>query len=125
MTESLSDEQLDHISIKGIRLRCIIGVNDWERLVEQEVVIDLALYADLRQAGRTDNITYTANYRTITKNVVEHVKESKYMLIEALAQGVADVCLMEPSVVQAVVSISKPGALTDSDNVGVEIIRGR
>jgi len=125
MTESLSDEQLDHISIKGIRLRCIIGVNDWERLVKQEVVIDLALYADLQQAGRTDNITYTANYRTITKNVVEHVKESKYMLIEALAQGVADVCLLEPSVVRAVVSISKPGALRDSDNVGVEITRGR
>ena len=106
-------------------MTCVIGLNEWERLVEQDVVIDLALIADLRGAAEGDDIKQTVNYRTVTKNVVAHVRGSRFRLIEALAESVAGICLAEPRVTRVDVSIRKPGALRDAQNVGVEITRGR
>ena len=37
----------DRIHITGLRVECIIGINDWERVTKQEVIIDITLHADL------------------------------------------------------------------------------
>jgi FolB domain-containing protein len=114
---------LDRIRIDGIRINCVIGLNEWERLVRQEVVIDITVHADTRKAGASDNVADTVNYRTVTKKVVEHVASSRYRLIEALAENVARLCLAEPGARRVDVRVRKPGALRDADSVGVEISR--
>jgi FolB domain-containing protein len=116
---------LDRVLISGLRLLCIVGINDWERLVKQEVVLDIALFADLRQAGNADRIQHTVNYRTVAKKVTEAVEGSNFGLVEALAQKVADVCLEDPLVKRVDVVLKKPGAVRGSDWVGVEISRNR
>jgi FolB domain-containing protein len=114
---------LDRIRVEGIRINCVIGLNEWERLVRQEVVIDVTVHADTRKAGASDNVADTVNYRTVIKKVVEHVTASRYRLIEALAENVARLCLSEPGARRVDVRVRKPGALRDADSVGVEISR--
>lgn len=113
----------DQIHITGLRVQCIIGINDWEREVKQEVVIDITLHADLSRAGESDDIADTVNYRDVSKAVQEHVEASSYGLIEAMAQNIANICLEPESVVRADVIVQKPGALRGVDSVGVEISR--
>jgi len=46
----------DQIQIKDLRLRTIIGINDEERRILQEVLINLTLFVDTRRAGVSDDI---------------------------------------------------------------------
>lgn len=113
----------DQIEIKDLLLRGVIGVNDWEREVKQDILINIRLTADLTRAGETDSIDDTVNYRTITKKIIAHVDSSARYTLEALAADIANICLAEKGVQRARVRIEKPGALRFASSVGVEIER--
>ncbi len=116
---------MDCIHITDLRTRCIIGVNADERVEKQEVVINLALYADLRPAARSDRFADAIDYRAIKKQILELVEASRRELLEALAEDIAAVCLAHPSVRAARVRLDKPGALRFARSVGVQILRKR
>ena len=113
----------DRIEIKDLLLRGIIGVNDWEREAEQDILINITLTADLTQAGKTDSIDDTVNYRTLTKQIIGHVDASQRFTVEALAADIAGICLAQGGVASARVRVEKPGALRFARSVGVEIER--
>jgi FolB domain-containing protein len=115
----------DEIRIKGLFLRTIIGINDDEREHKQDVRINLSLAVDTRPAARTDHIDDAVNYRTITKDVIDLVENSKFFLVERMAEEIARVCLADPRVERVKVSIEKPAALRFARSVGVAIARSR
>ena len=115
----------DKIIIRNLRARGIIGVNDWERKVAQEILINIELYTDLRRAGETDDLSHSVNYRTIAKKVLAHAESAARFTVEALAADIARLCLEEPGVERVRVRVEKPGAVRFSDSVGVEIERQR
>ncbi len=114
----------DHILIKDLLLRGIIGINESERLNRQDIIINLMLDTDLRPAGMSDDIADTLNYRTLTKAIIAYVEESAHYTVEALATAVARLCI-EHGAERAVVRVEKPGALRFATSVGVEIERTR
>ena len=69
----------DEIRIKGLFLRTIIGINDDEREHKQDVRINLSLTVDTRPAARSDDIQDAVNYRTITKDVIDLVENSRFL----------------------------------------------
>ena len=113
----------DHIEIKDLLLRGIVGINEWEREKPQDILLNLTLFADLAAAGASDRIEDTINYRTLTKQVIEHVEGSARFTVEALAADVARICLADPRVRRVRVRVEKPGALRFARSVGVEIER--
>lgn len=115
----------DRIDIYDLRIRTLIGVNDWERTERQEVVVNLSLFADLRRAGRSDELRDTVNYRSIAKAVIEHVEGAQRFTVEALAEDIAAICLREPGVRRVQVRVEKPGAVRFARSVGVRIERER
>ena len=116
---------LDRIIIRDLALRGIIGINDWEREHPQDIVINLVLSVDTRAAAASDDIADSLNYRTLTKEIATLVESSSFHLIEALAQAVARLCVVEMGAESARVRVEKPGALRWARSVGVEIERGR
>jgi dihydroneopterin aldolase/D-erythro-7,8-dihydroneopterin triphosphate epimerase len=119
------DEMTDQIQVKDLLLRTIIGINDEERANRQDVLINLRLDVDMRRAGETDDIQYAVNYRTLTKRIIELVEGSHFYLVEKMAAEIAQICLADPGVQRAVVSVEKPGALRFARSVGVTIERSR
>jgi len=115
----------DRIEIRDLLLRGILGINDEEREKKQDILVNLTLFADLRPAGSSDDISDTANYRTITKRVIEHVEQAGRFTVEALAADIARLCLEDPRVSRVRVRLEKPGALRFARSVGVEIERRR
>jgi len=113
----------DRIDIHDLLLHGIIGINDWEREKQQDILINISLFGDFRSAGDSDDIADTINYRTVTKKVIKHVETSKRFTVEALASDIARICLEEPGVQRARVRVEKPGALRFARSVGVEIER--
>ena len=116
---------MDRIHIEDLLLRCIIGVYPEERREKQDVCISVTLFADLRQAGATDNLEHTVDYRAVKLQIREFVEHSSFQLVERLAEGIAAICLATPRVEKTVVRVEKPGALRFARTVAVEIERVR
>jgi FolB domain-containing protein len=116
---------VDRILISDLSARCIIGVNEDERVKKQEVLINITLFTDLTKPSITDRLEDTVDYRALKKKVLAMVEDSKFFLIEALAGAVAGICLEDPIVSQAVVRVDKPGALSHARSVAVEVTRDR
>ncbi len=70
---------------------------------EQDVLINLSLSVDLRKAGTSDRLEDSLDYRTVNKQILGMAENSRYYLVEALAQAVADICLEYPPVIEATV----------------------
>ncbi len=116
---------MDRVLISDLAARCVIGVNEQERVEKQDVLINLTVYTDTRPAAATDRIEDAVDYRELRTRVIEIVEASQYYLLEALAQAVADVCLAQQGVTKVTVRVDKPGALHLARSVAVEIDRER
>ena len=116
---------LDKIHIKDLLIRCIVGLNPEERREKRDVVINITLHADLGKACQSDRIEDSVDYKTVKKKVIAVVEQSSFFLIERLAERIAEVCLDDPQVIRARVSVEKPQALRFARTVGVEIVRER
>ena len=116
----------DRIEIRDLMIRAIVGINDEERVNRQDIVINMTLWTDLHEAGRTDGIDDTINYRTLTKQVIELVEESSYFLVEKMAAEISRLGLeFSESIERIRVSVEKPGAVRFARSVGVTIERTR
>ncbi|HEX9879658.1 MAG TPA: dihydroneopterin aldolase [Candidatus Binatia bacterium] len=108
-----------HIFIKNLRLKTIIGINDWERHEKQDVVINVELELGGSQAGETDCIDDTVNYKSLTKNIIREVEQSQFYLLEKMAHRILQLALQDNRVARARVEVDKPGALRFADSVSV------
>jgi D-erythro-7,8-dihydroneopterin triphosphate epimerase len=116
---------MDQINIKDLHLRTVIGINEEERRDRQDVLINIVMDVDVRRAGESDDIDDAVNYRTITKRIIQLVENSQFYLVEKMAAEIAAICLSDPRVDHARVTVEKPRALRFARSVGVTIERGR
>ncbi len=117
---------MDLIRIEDLAIECIIGVRPEERVRLQTVQVSLALGCDLAAAGRSDDLADTIDYRAVRDRVIACACAGKFLLVERLAQAMADCCLeADPRVRQVTVAVDKPGALSGARAAGVTITRTR
>tara|TARA_Y100000991_G_scaffold198847_1_gene170186 strand:- start:264 stop:611 length:348 start_codon:yes stop_codon:yes gene_type:complete len=114
---------VDTVFISGLRATSVIGCYDWERDIRQTLVIDLKLKADFARAAETDALTDALDYAAISKRVIAVCDESRFQLLEALAEHLATLLLTEFSIARLQMTVTKPGAVEAADGVGVVIER--
>ena len=114
---------MDKIFIHALKTEAIIGIFDWERQVKQTVIIDIEISADIRKAALSDSIGDTLNYKKVAKRVLAFVEGSQFHLVETLAEHIAMLILQEFGVSWVSITLSKPGAIRSSRDVGVMLER--
>ncbi|HAV77520.1 MAG TPA: dihydroneopterin aldolase [Anaerolineae bacterium] len=116
---------MDKVIIKNLLVRGIIGIRDWERKRQQDILINITISTDTRRAAISDDIKDCADYSTISKKIQAHAESAGRFTVEALANDLAELCLQENNVQEVSVRVEKPGAVRFADSVGVEIERSR
>jgi dihydroneopterin aldolase len=116
---------MDIVFLHGLKIDTVIGIWDWERKLKQTLVIDLDMGADLSIPGRSDNIEDTLDYKSVTKRIMKLADESAFLLVEKLAETIADILLNEFKIPWVRVRINKQGAVRQVRDVGVMIERGQ
>ena len=116
---------MDKIIIRDLLLRGIIGINPDERVKLQDILINMVIWADIRQAAASDAIEDAVDYKSITKRVIQHVEESSDFLVEKLVTDLARMVVLEFGVERVMVRVEKPTALRFAESVGIEIERTR
>lgn len=100
----------DRIELTGLRAHGRHGVYDFERAQGQEFVVDAVLELDLTPAARSDEVTDTVHYGELAERLVAVLTGEPVNLIETLADRLLAVCLAEPRVAAATVTVHKPEA---------------
>lgn len=113
----------DKIFLEGLEIPCVIGIFDWERKIRQKVVIDLEFPVDVRKAARKDRIQDALDYKRLAKGIIAFVSQSRFYLIETLAESLSRHLLKEFPLREIRLRISKPGAIRRAKNVAIEIYR--
>ena len=117
--------KIDSIHIERLELDCLIGVNPWERLAKQRITVDITMDVDLSAVGKSDSIRDTVDYSVVAKAVTAEVNSSSYILVEALAARIAEICMASERVQSVEVTLRKPGALRNAAAAGVTVRRSR
>jgi dihydroneopterin aldolase len=116
---------MDIIFVRGLEVKTVIGVYDWEREIRQPVTIDLDLGTDMRLAADSDDHRHVVDYRSVCLRVTEFIERSEVQLLEALAERIASLVMAEFAVSWIRVRVGKPAAITGAREVGVIIERGQ
>lgn len=114
---------MDQVIISDLHLRAVIGINEGERSHLWDILINLALYTDFNIAGKSDDIKDCVNYATVVSMVQEYTERARRYTVEALADDIARLCLDFQGVQGVRVRVEKPGAVTFTRLVGVELER--
>lgn len=121
----VTGNKMDKIIIKDLLALGTLGVNEIERQVVQDILINIEILTDLRQACRTDKIEDCINYDTLAEKIKNHTESAMRWTVEALAEDIASICLEDDKADKVIVRIEKPEAIKYTRSVGVEIVRSR
>lgn len=119
---------MDKIIIENLTVFAYHGVLEEENKLGQKFVVCVEMESDLHSAGKTDNLENTINYAEVCSLITEYSKKNPCRLIEAAAEQLAKLLLMEYETVSSVtVTIKKPWApiMLPLDYAGVTITRKR
>lgn len=128
MTDGSSAKPPDRMVIRGLELRCVVGVDDWERRMAQRMVLDIELQGDFSAAAESDDLEDAVDYRDVCARAVEVAEAGEYRLLEALSDRIARAVLeTHERIAGATVSVFKPLALAGfgKAEARVEVARRR
>jgi len=114
----------DRLALRDILCMCHIGVTKEERRERQKLEVDLELFADLEDAGRTGDMRLTIDYRDVCESVRGLLEGGTFHLVEAAARSVLDLVLTRFPVRRAVVRVRK-FVLPRVGHIEVHMERGR
>jgi 7,8-dihydroneopterin aldolase/epimerase/oxygenase len=115
---------MDIVYVRGLEVKTVIGVYDWEREIKQPVTVDLDMACDTSKAAETDEHQYVLDYKIVCVRVTEFIEKSDLKLLEAMAEEIAALIRKEFHVPWIRVRVGKPAAITGAKEVGVLIERG-
>jgi dihydroneopterin aldolase len=121
------NDGLDTISLVGLEARGHHGVLPQERRDGQVFRVDLHLAVDLQPAARSDRLQDTLDYGTLALRVRHAIENDPVDLIETLTERIAALCLDDPRVARARVTLHKPEAPIEATftDVAVTMTRSR
>ena len=115
----------DLIQLRGIRAVGTHGVLPEERERAQPFEVDLDVAADLKAAGASDRLEDTVDYGELATRVAAIVQGTSCLLLEALAERIANLALEDGRVSSVTVTVRKlrPPVPVDMASAGVRVVR--
>lgn len=116
---------MDIVFIKELTVMAVIGVHEWEQQRLQKLVIDLELGTDNLTAAAKNSIASCVNYTDISKSILSLMSSTNFVLIESVAEEIANILIAKFGIPWMRVKVSKIGAVPQASSVGVIIERIR
>ncbi|MBO7683467.1 MAG: dihydroneopterin aldolase [Kiritimatiellae bacterium] len=98
------------LRLEGLDVDCVIGDRPDERDRQQRLRVDVEL-AVADAAAESDRLCDAVDYAALACSIRAALVDAKCRLIERAAKVVRDVCLADPRVAAARVSVAKAGAV--------------
>lgn len=116
---------MDKVFIEQLEVITTIGAYDWEQDIKQKLVLDIEMAHDNRVAGKSDDVADALDYAQVSAAVLNHIGNGRFLLVERVAEEVAQLIMSQFSVPWIKIRLTKPGAVPQAKGVGVVIERGQ
>lgn len=113
----------DIVFIEGLQAKAVIGVYDWEKQIQQDLVFDLEMCHDNRAPAKTDDLSLTLDYEAISNYILAFCQERQFELIETLAEVLVAELIQAFALTDVTLTLRKPTAVPKARAVGVKIRR--
>ncbi|MFQ5822434.1 MAG: dihydroneopterin aldolase [bacterium] len=115
----------DILKLKNMTFHAYHGVWDEEREIGQRFEVDVELKVDARAAAQSDRLKDTVDLYAVFEVVESEVLNAKYLLLETMAEKVAQTILQKFNVEEVLIRVRKPHAPIRGiqDGIEVEIVR--
>lgn len=114
----------DSVLIEGLVVETVVGVYDWERKVDQRLVVDLEMTWDNRVPGASDDVSDALDYAAVSERVTSCLQALQPKLLEHGAETLAAELMAQFGIRWLALTLRKPGAVPEAQSVGVRIERG-
>lgn len=118
---------MDQIIIENLETFGYHGVFEEEAFLGQKFIVSARLFLDTRRAGKSDDLKESLDYGEVCQIIKNLVETKRYMLIERLAEAIAEKLLLTFSKLHSVeITVKKPWApvQVSLDTISVAIKRG-
>ena len=120
----MSDTQLiqshhHQVFIEDLNVSTVIGVYDWERTINQTLLISAQIDHDFSQASKSDAIKAALDYHQVCLKITELCSRTKANLLEHLTELLGRMILNEFEATSVKITIKKPTAIEAASSVGV------
>jgi 7,8-dihydroneopterin aldolase/epimerase/oxygenase len=115
----------DTVIIEGLKVDAVIGIYEWEKSIQQPLLIDLQLAWNNRKPGHSDAIEDALDYAAVCDAVTRWVQAQPVGLIEKVAEDVAAKLQQQFAVSWVAIKVAKPTAIEAAKTVAVYIERGQ
>jgi dihydroneopterin aldolase len=125
MQPRIAGPSLRHVFIRDLVLTASIGIYAHEKVAVQRIRINIDLGVpepDGAGVGR-DELNRVVSYERVANAVRRIVASGHVMLVETLAERIAEACLTDARVQLARVRVEKLDVFADAASAGVEIER--
>jgi dihydroneopterin aldolase len=78
------------VSIRDLRVPAVIGVHDWEREIEQTLIVSVDMAADVARAAASDDLADALDYSAVAETIAAVLRAGRFRLIETAAERVAE-----------------------------------
>lgn len=99
---------MDHLRLTGIEASGYHGITAEERRRAQDFLVDVDIETDLSLPGLSDDFGCAVDAGQIVNSVATVVQNSECVLIEALAEQIAESVLLHPHISGVTVTVHKP-----------------
>lgn len=114
---------MDKIFLTDLNVDTIIGIYQWERNTLQTLRFDLEFDWDIQAAAASDDIKDTLDYGAVADLLVDFVQNSRYQLIETLAETVCQLLLERFPIGVITLTLTKPVKLHGQNFAKIQITR--
>jgi dihydroneopterin aldolase len=114
---------MDIIFLQELKIKTLIGIYPWEVSAAQTIQLDLEIALPTSRACETDDFEDALDYALIVERIQETLSEKHFSLLEALAEHIAQIILVEFESPWTKVRVAKLDAIRGVKKVGVCIER--
>lgn len=80
---------VDSIVVRGLEVRCVVGLYPRERVEPQRLLVDLTLELDTRRAAETETLAHTVDYAAVVREVAFLLEHGRFRMLETAAHVLA------------------------------------
>ena len=116
---------MDIIHLKNIKVNTKIGVWACEKVVSQNITIDMEFAIDTSISSKTDKLSDTKDYSQIVSQIECYIQASDLKLLESLAVNLTNKLKEEFSLQWVRLKINKIGIIPNVSEIGITVERGQ
>lgn len=113
------------IKIKNLKLKTILGIHEWEKTFDREIIINAEIHTNFNKSLITDEIVDAIDYDEIVTNIKNLVAKERFKLVEKMAQEIMDLIMSDQRISHCKLEIDKVGAVEFLDSFSVTIVQNQ